>query len=246
MNNLKSRVFVKHAKRVFDPNVLVELRSKLTQLESDKSFITNTSEREEKAIRRGESSDKLRMQNCWYDVWRYPISMESLIEVVYPFTYVIFPVQVRHISKPVGQAVPWHQDAGYIRLLPQQRQHNVIITCFVPLEDEPYRHTTIQFSLDNSDQNSIFEHKPMSSFGAGLDIEISNTFYHDLNLGDALVFGDLTFHRTYTPTKAIVERRSLEFRLCIPSDALADKDYFDIQQQVFIKKNGSTRREINV
>jgi len=239
-----SRIFIEHAKGFFKPELLSKLRDQFIQFEKSDSLKSNVSEREAAAIERGESSDKMRMQDCWYDVWRSPVAKEKLIEALHPFTWVMFPVQVRHVRTEVGHAVPWHQDAGYMNLHPAEKRHNKVITCFVPIEAEPSKHTTIQFCTDNKDQpDVVFDHEGMAGFGAGLAGDAyKNIFPYDLARGDALVFGDLALHRTFTPKGAQLERRSLEFRLIDPADALPGKDYFDIKQQVFVQKNGSTRK----
>jgi len=67
--------------------------------------------------------------------------------------------------------------------------------------------------------------------------------HFDLTLGDALVFGDLTIHRTFLPPGATVERRSLEFRLVRPDEAIADKDYFDLDSGLFVRTDGTRRSQ---
>ena len=244
MVNPHNRIFIEHAQGLFNPAILTKLREQFIAFEKNDALKANVSEREAAAIERGESSDRMRMQDCWYDVWRNPVSKEKLIEALDPFTWVMFPVQVRHVRTNAGHAVPWHQDAGYMKLHPAEKRHNKIVTCFVPIEAEPRNHTTIQFCTDNKDQPDIaFDHEAMAGFGAGLDGNgYKNVFHYDLNLGDALVFGDLALHRTFTPEGAQVQRRSLEFRLIDPADALPGKDYFDIKQQVFVQKDGSIRK----
>jgi hypothetical protein len=121
------------------------------------------------------------------------------------------------------------------------RGHSRVITCFIPLEPKPAKCTTIEFAFDNaSDPDKIYEHTQRDGFDAGLSPELFTRRRHfDLELGDALVFGDLTLHRTYTPPGCAVERRSLEFRLIRPQDMLADKDYFDLAAQDFIKTDAT-------
>lgn len=247
MTDFTSRLFVEHVKGLFDPVVLNRLAERLSALENEPGVATGKSEREAKAIARGEASDALRMQSDWYDVWRTPPSHGALLDAIGPFTWVTFPVQVRHI-RTVGQEVPWHQDAGYTKLHPAERRHKKVITCFIPIEPEPWRHTTVQFSFHNRTSPEVeLEHYSLAGFGAGLSgEEYTDVEYYALALGDALLFGDLALHRTFTPAGAIVERRSLEFRLIEPQDALPGKDYFDITTQSFVTHDGAIKENAYV
>ena len=79
--------------------------------------------------------------------------------------------------------------------------------------------------------------------GGGLiGSDFQDVFHFDLALGDALVFGDLALHRTFTPKGAHVERRSLEFRLIMPESARLGLDYFDLENVAFVKK-GETKTD---
>ncbi len=242
-----NRIFVRHAADLFDPALLRQLRQRFIEGEAEMQTKSGTlPERERQAVERGESSDDFRMRDHWYDVWRDASYREKLIEALHPFTYVMFPVQVRHV-RAVGHAVPWHQDAGYMQLHPASKRHKKVITCFIPIEDEPANCTTVQFARDNEKApDQEMPHKAMDGFGAGVAAEQCKDCYHyDLALGDALVFGDLVLHRTFTPPGAEVERRSLEFRLIDPADALEGKDYFDIRQGMFVQTNGNKRKAIH-
>jgi hypothetical protein len=234
---IDSRVHIQHAKFLFDPTVLSELRDHFTKSEGRLKHLKGLTERERQAMERGESSDAMRMQDRWYDVWSTAPSLQKLIDTLTPYSWVSYPVQVRCVRKK-GQEVPWHQDTDYMRLL-GPRGHKQIITCFIPIEPEPAKCTTIQFALDNaSTPDKIYKHAPLDGFGAGVaGAQFKEYSHFDLTLGDALVFGDHTLHRTYTPEGCNIERRSLEFRLIRPQDALPDKDYFDIKAQTFIKTN---------
>jgi hypothetical protein len=230
-----NRTFVNHVEGLFDPAVLNILREKMSAL-GNKQSAQAISEREKNAIDRGESTDFLRMHADWYDVWKNPTSRERLLENISPFTYVIYPVQVRHVRKAYTHHVPWHQDIAYIRLL-GKRSHFQVMTCFIPLEPEPDKCTTIQFAFDNKENpDQVYPHTPLEGFGAGIEnTEFQDVVHYNLKLGDALIFGDHTLHRTYLPEGCQVERRSLEFRLVLPEHAICDKDYFDIKKIAFLK-----------
>ena len=235
MLDKNNRAFVNHVQGLFDPKLLDTLRNNFIMLEN-RQAPSNISEREKHALERGEATDSMRMQEAWYDVWKHATSESLLLSSLAPYTWVSYPVQVRHVRK-AHHHVPWHQDIGYMRLL-GNRGHQQVITCFIPLEPEPAKCTTIQYALDNikADPTKEYPHIPLEGFGAGIENQDFNEVQHfDLNLGDALVFGDFTLHRTFLPEGCQINRRSLEFRLIMPSSALNNKDYFDIEHQKFIK-----------
>ncbi len=232
----EKRIFVEHAVGLFDPEELSRIREDFDRVRGARLREASLTDRERAAVRRGESADAVRKRERWYDVWKHPRSMEGLLERIRPFTYVTYPVQVRHVTE-VEHYVPWHQDRGYIDLL-GQRGPRLIITCFLPLEPEPATRTTIEFALDNTDEQPerVRQHVAMDGFGAGIpDADFQRRRHFDLAFGDALIFGELTLHRTFTPPGAVANRRSLEFRLIRPADALPGRDYFDVEAQRFIQ-----------
>jgi hypothetical protein len=235
MKNITDRLFLQHAKGMFSSASLARMYTHFLESEGRFRALQALSDREQKAIARGESADAMRMQDTWYDVWRDAPNHKAMLSALSPFTWVTYPVQVRHVRE-VHHSVPWHQDIGYMRLL-GERGHRQVITCFIPLEPDPARVTTIEFADDNMAMpDKIYEHQSREGFGAGLPAEECTQRHHfNLARGDALVFGDFVLHRTYTPPGCEVERRSLEFRLIQPQDALPNKDYFDIETQSFIK-----------
>lgn len=236
IQQFKTRTFVEHLRGTFDPVLLRSIRNYLNSIEDQKQTLGQT-EREKTAIGRGETSDALRMDSRWYDVWRNP--RLSLLERIRPYTWVVFPVQVR-IVRANTHKVPWHQDTGYQKLL-GSRAHKQLITCFIPLDEDPANRTTLQFA---EDELQPLEHTPLDGFGAGISGNFHNANHYALELGDCLLFGDLAVHRTFTPENATIERRSLEFRLVRPEDSLDIKDYFDIESGFFVRKDGSKREKI--
>ncbi len=226
----RSRGFFAPHRQVFGPAVLRRLRASFYELTAGSSQDA-TSERELRAMARGEGSDTLRLRQRWFDVWRTP--SPDLLEMVRPFTWVIFPPQVRHVSS-TSHFVPWHQDTAYISLLGPLR-HTRIVTCHIPLDDEPARRSTLQFTRA---PQSELTHQPRDGFAAGLDIAPEDVVHFELSLGDCLFFGDHAVHRTYTPPGALIDRRSLEFRLIDPEDSIANKDYFDIELGTFRRRDG--------
>ena len=228
MSATNDRTAVLHLRGVFDPVLLRELR-RYQSARAAENAQSSMSAREQAAVSRGESSDAVRMDEKWYSVWLNP--KHDLRDAIGEFTRVTYPVQVRHVRE-VRHNVPWHQDIGYIKLL-GARAHAQIITCFIPLEEEPACCTTLQFAKGDRAEIS---HLPTGLFGAGVQLGLDvETFWYQLELGDALVFGDWALHRTWTPPAGRVERRSLEFRLIRTRDSMPGRDYFDISEGRFIK-----------
>ena len=222
----------RHLPGLFRPEQLRALRARLDDRAGSQAA---EGERERAALARGESSDALRKDPAWYQVWRDPDA--RLLEAIRPFTWVVYPVQVR-IVRALTHRVPWHQDIGYQQLL-ATRGHERIVTCFIPLDEDPANRTTLEFARM---ETGALVHEPADGFGAGLPRRsFEQTDSYRLALGDCLFFGDLAVHRTFVPPGANVERRSLEFRLVEPGDSLAEKDYFDIERGLFVRKDGSTR-----
>jgi hypothetical protein len=241
----RARTFFELVRQMFDPTQLRSIREYLDAVEAERQSLAQT-EREKVALRQGVASDALRLDPYWYETWRNPTP--CLLEQVRPFTWVVYPVQVR-IIRAGTHLVPWHQDIAYQKLL-GARGHQRIITCFIPLDDDPWRRPTIQFT--NSVQQEL-EHLPVTessdttyAYTGGLwlkDFQPQHQQHYELTLGDCLLFGDLAIHRSFVPpNQEMMERRSLEFRLVRPEDALDTKDYFDIESGLFVRTDGSTRQ----
>jgi hypothetical protein len=224
-----NRDFVVHARQMFSPGALREVRRYFDDVTTKNVELAKT-DREQQAVARGESADSVRLDRRWFDVWASP--SERLLGLLKEYTWVLYPPQVRHVKK-VGDAVPWHQDAGYSRLL-GARRHPCMATCFLPLDEDPARRTTLQFVLNDTGRVEL-DHQPMAGFGAGVDQPDGKLVHYDLEIGDCLFFGDLAVHRTFRPDDCIADRRSLEFRLTKPQDAIRDKDYFCIPDGKFVQ-----------
>ncbi len=238
MEDMNSRLFLKHERNLFDPGLLANLRIKMDALRHAHEKRSSLTQRELHAVNRGESADKTRMQSHWYRVWQSGDSHSRLVRTLSPYRYVTFPVQVRHVTA-VNHYVPWHQDIGYMKLL-GNRAPKQVMTCFIPLEPEPSQCTTIQFALDNFHDKQMQEyvHQSVNQFGAGIiNHNFSDLKHFPLSLGDALIFGDYVLHRTFLPDGCQPERRSLEFRLVKPEHVLPGKDYFDIITGQFVLTN---------
>jgi hypothetical protein len=231
MSFILDRLSIRHEKQLFHPKVLMELLDILVNFKVDPSKL---SEREKNLAFQGATSDQVRLSPVWYKPWMAELSrLAALFE---PYTYVIFPVQVRQM-KADSNPVPWHQDSGYQKAM-GSRAHSRVVTCFVPLNADASRRATLEFALDVDQQ---LEHKSNELFRAILEgDEFRRREYYIMERGDALVFGDSVPHRTFVPPGAVLERATIEYRLTRPEDALPDKDYFDLNKGEFVCNHGSS------
>ena len=213
------RSFAFPLRGVFDPNLLRSLREEFRRLEEEEAA---QSERDQLAKRIGSATDNVRKRMDWYRVWEN-VKPEH-VEALHPFKLVTFPVRLRHLRSS-EQLVPWHQDAGYMRLLP--KRHNRIITCWIPMNDDPTQHATLCFP--KQEKWSEVPHDSEELHSATLEIQSPEIVHWDLALGDCLVFGDYRPHRTLHQEHMSLERYSIEARLVRDEDALPEKDYYDIE-----------------
>lgn len=224
-----ARTRVAHVSAAIAPERLRALRAHLERVSGDRQAQAVT-DRERTALARGEASDALRLDPTWMDAFREPT--RALLDALGDATWVAFPPQVRSVAAS-HHLVPWHQDVAYQRLL-GPRGHDRHVTCFVPLDDDPAPRPTIEFVVGRFDE---LPHDAAAGFGAGLpDAPAGPRALFRLALGDALVFGDLVPHRSVVPDPSRPERRSLEFRIVRPCDAVAGKDYFDILSGAFTRR----------
>lgn len=227
-----SRDHFEHWPGLFSREVMNEVRAHFDEMERDKQQAI-LGPRDEKARRLGTGTDSFRLDTAWYALWR-SIS-PAAIDRLRPFTWVLYPAQIRHITTP-EQLVPWHQDIGYQTLL-GARAHAQLITCFVPVEFEPSQVATLEFARGSF---PLLPHVVQGDHGAcivstGFDDKATFT----LECGDALVFGDHAPHRTVVPPHGKIDRRSFEFGLIDPAMALDSKDYFDLDRRCFVKTDGT-------
>lgn len=221
------RSFAFPLRGIFDPVLLRSLREEFRRLEGER-LRGELSERDLLAKRLGAANDDVRKRMDWYRVWENvkPQNVEQLL----PFKLVTYPTQLRHLQRE-EQLVPWHQDAGYMRLIP--KRHNRIITCWIPLDDDPAAYSTLCFPTTAKWEE--ISHLPSEIHGAVLDFDTSDIVHWDLALGDCLVFGDFRPHRTICLNHMTLERYSIEARLIRAEDALSEKDYYDIEANELIR-----------
>jgi hypothetical protein len=230
------RYLLRHMDGLFSAQILEQTYRHFESIEASRQNDLRT-ETDEQRVRIGSATDALRFDAMWYEPWRH-IAAEK-VDDLRPFTWVLYPVQLRHVTA-AGHLVPWHQDIGYVRRM--KRVHPKLITCFVPLDPNPAQRSTLEFARGSFDE---FFHHPVGDHGAVIkEREFSSTIHFQLAQGDAILFGDHVPHRTIPSPQGTIDRRSFEYRLVVPSDALDDKDYFDIESRCFVRTDGSKRDRI--
>jgi len=176
----------------------------------------------------GVAPDAERLREEWFDPWRVA-DLTPLLARCGPLDQLTYPPQLRFIRESKHR-VPWHQDLAYQGSM--QRGHEHVATVFVPLEEEPADHATIEFGVGAFDRP--LEHHDAGVFHNALDDDrFPERRSFDLALGDALFFGALIPHRTYLPAGCQLERYSLEYRLTRRDGVIPGKDYFDLRSLAF-------------
>ena len=232
-NTREDRLHIAHLPALFDEKIIHELALLLdSYVDEGQEIMTD---RELKLLRQGVLPDKVRFDRSWYSI--FESNLRDYVDIFYPFSLITFPVVVRRVQDKGNHFVPWHQDIAYMKTLPKHKMHRQTLTCFVPLDKNPSMHTTLQFSQENIKiPHLIYEHSPLlQNYGLGIDRNFEDSFNFNLERGDALVFGDHTIHRTFTPPAKRVDRMSLEFRLIKEVDKLPDRDYFSLKDKHFIQ-----------
>ena len=230
MINQNSSNFVYHFKDVFDKKILRSLKKRIiiTQKKVSKKKKHKMSQREMAAINRGEMSDDVRLNTIWYKIYKKNF---LFLKKILPFSYVMYPPQIRNVKKKHDK-VPWHQDRAYMKLLGKKAPKKTI-TCFVPLNESPKDHSSIEFAILKN--KKVLKHQKVGLFNRGLKIKIDKKKRFNLNLGDALVFDDRILHRTYFKNKNKENRFSLEFRMTSKKLLTKKKDFYSIEKDRIIK-----------
>lgn len=226
----QDRNFVRHLQDFFAPEDLARLYREL----HNGATAAYGSEREKQLAGQGAMPNTIRLKTLWMDPWRR--WREKFLEEVRPFTWIIYPVQVRYL-KPDSQSVPWHQDIGY-QLALGARAHKQVLTCFTPLDADPGARATLEFG---EAPPGPMKHERQGDFDAVLEkADWRHFHYYRLRRGDCLLFGDYAPHRTFVPEGAVKERSTIEYRLIRPADALEGKDYFDIEKGRYVTRGGDS------
>ncbi len=222
----ESRCFVQHVAKVFRRPTIERIRNRF--IEGEASGWAARDDREEKRVSIGAAPDDFRLDEAWYELWQDVD--QAVVDRLAPYQWLLYPVHIRHLRAD-AHLVPWHQDAAYVALMP--RKHERLITCFIPLEPDPTATSTLEFARG---EVPLLPHEAEGNHGAAIQNAPTNDLVRfDLQFGDALVFGDLTPHRTVPGRAGLIERRSFEFRLVRPENALPGKDYFDLGSRKFVR-----------
>ena len=177
----------------------------------------------------GVAPDAVRVDRRWYEIWERA-DLSPFLAKCLGFDQMVFPPQIRHVRKPT-HFVPWHQDIAY-QISMGLRGHKEVATCFVPLDDEPSRHTTLEFALRK--RQEARPHIDAGIFHNALkNASFKKTVAFDLRLGDFLFFGALIPHRTFRKPYHREERLSMEFRVTRRAAVIPGKDYFDLKTRRF-------------
>ena len=230
MINKNSSNFVYHFKDVFDKKILRIIKKKIifTQKKVIKKKNHAMTQREMTAINRGEMSDFVRLNTVWYKIYKKNF---IFLKKILPYSYVMYPPQIRNVRKKLDK-VPWHQDRAYMKLLGKKAPKKTI-TCFVPLNENPKNHSSIEFAILKN--KKVLNHEKIGLFNKGIKIKIDKKKRFNLSLGDALVFDDRILHRTYFKKKNSENRFSLEFRMTSKELLTKKKDFYSIEKDRIIK-----------
>lgn len=186
------------------------------------------SQREMAAINRGEMPDVVRLNTIWYKIYK---KNSTFLKKILPYSFVMYPPQIRNVKKKLDK-VPWHQDRAYMKLLGKKAPKKTI-TCFVPLNENPKNHSSIEFAILKN--KKVLTHQKVGLFNKGIKTKIDKKKRFNLNLGDALVFDDRILHRTYFKNKNTENRFSLEFRMTSKRFLTKKKDFYSIEEDRIIK-----------
>jgi hypothetical protein len=232
------RNFLIVARGIFKKGDLKLMRESIIE----KSSNSNYSQTEQKKIEKfGIASDQIRLNEEWFQPFQNA-TLSKLKEVVPEFNQITFPPMIRAV-KNLQSFVPWHQDSKYVSDARGISGHDEIITCFVPLNENPDDHPSLEFSLNPNQgivnhivREGITYNKydlPKENYPVAEDC-----FRPTLSLGDALIFGMDTLHRTFSLKTSFKPRYSVEYRITKLSQIKVGKDYYDIFRQSFYHNKG--------
>src|SRR5438552_6814188 len=178
--------FVQVLRQLLPRHLLVSVRGMILDAEARTAGSVLESQNPRAEIQ-GVLPDLIRVNKRWYDLWR-DVDLTRLLKSSCGLDQMIFPPQIRHMRKE-PHMVPWHQDIAYQKSL-GARGHKQLMTCFVPLDDNPREHPTLEFAF--SPKQVQVEHVDSGIFHNVMpEDNFIETRIFDLDLGDVLLFGDL-------------------------------------------------------
>jgi len=226
------------ARGLFPQSVLRKVREQIAQR---RATIKVRDARSRQAEEVGVAPDELRLNEEWYQIWK-AADLATFRDYAPDFSEAIYPPQIRTVRN-LRALVPWHQDATYMKAL-GNRGHAEVVSCFLPLDEDPENRPTLQFCID-PDQKPveavIRDGTVFNKFDlAQADVPPAGKCHtFKLGLGDAFVFGQHVLHRTYVASDRFAERTSMEFRLTRPRCVIPGKDYFSLKSMRFYQAGKS-------
>lgn len=223
------------ARELFPAEVIRSFRRQIQEKISHAE--SANSEREKNGESLGIAPDSVRLNFDWYDIWKHA-NLDMIQKIIPEYEFIIFPPTIRTVFEYKG-FVPWHQDMAYIKAM-GKRAHPEVATCFLPIDDDPYNRPTVEFSF-NPQQKAVnhIERPGYLTNQFDLPDEIkpreNQTMTFDLNIGDAIIFGQLVLHRTHFPAKQFPPRNSVEFRFTKQKHLIPGKDYFSFENREFMQ-----------
>ena len=220
------------ARALFPRSVLRKVRE---QIAARRATIKAHDARSLQAEEVGVAPDELRLNEEWYQIWK-AADLTKFRDYVPDFSEAIYPPQIRTVRN-LRALVPWHQDATYMKAL-GKRGHTEVISCFLPLDEDPENRPTLEFCIDPEQrpiEAVVRDDTVFNKFDVAQDDVPAagkcRTF--KLNLGDAFIFGQHVLHRTHVVSDRFPERTSMEFRLTKPRGVVPGKDYFSLNTMRF-------------
>jgi hypothetical protein len=193
------------------------------------------------AVRYGIAVDEVRLDEEWFRPFDNA-NLADFYRLVPQFSQITFPPMIRTV-KDRESFVPWHQDSRYISDSKGLSAHEETITCFVPLNENPDDHPSLEFFL--CEHQAVEAHverrgETYNKFDLPRDRYPTpdSCIRPKLALGDAIVFGMNTLHRTFSRKDVFRPRYSIEYRLTRLLDTKVGKDYYDVNKRTFYKKRG--------
>lgn len=221
----------------FDPVPLKALREKI--LLRIKGWTPQKGDaRQELAEELGIAPDEARLHQDYFDIWK-TAGLQAVEPSIGKFDKVTFPPQVRTV-RDRKSFVPWHQDEAYM-LAMGPRAHKEVITVFLPLNDQPVHHPSLEF-VNNPEQGPV---RHITRPGYVLNsFDLPDTekphpsvcLTPELKFGDVFIFGKRVLHQTWFPEGDFQPRLSMEFRVTTPASMISGKDYYDLKTQRFMLK----------
>ena len=175
----------------------------------------------------GIGSDTLRMNSVLYELVSH-VKDRKVFQGFPQYSYISYPPMIRRVRRK-EDFVGWHQDLKYLKSARGLSLHATCVTMFVPLNEIEIESPILEF-YDNKNLHELPHDETKQSQNSYRVPEFmlpqASIVRPKIALGDALVFGDKTLHRTSTVGTGVTERVSIEFRFVKELELVSGKDYF--------------------